>query len=70
MTVKECKVASVKVTKFGDTKGVGDNAAKDDALAAYEGADLDSSVDITTGATYTSKSIASMVQAALQADAK
>lgn len=70
VTVKDGKVASVKVTKFGDTKGVGDNAAKDDALAAYEGADLDSSVDITTGATYTSKSIASMVQAALQADAK
>ena len=60
-------VKSVEVTTFGDTKGVGDRATSEDALKAYEGADLDSDVDITSGATYTSKSIAAMVQAALQA---
>ena len=70
ITVQDGKVVSVVVTKFGDTEGVGDKATSDEALAAYEGDDLDSEVDITTGATYTSKSIAAMVQAALEADAE
>jgi uncharacterized protein with FMN-binding domain len=70
ITIQDGKVVSVTVTKFGDTEGVGDKATTDEVLAAYEGADLDSEVDLTTGATYTSKSIAAMVQAALQADAE
>ena len=62
-------VASVEVTSFGDTAGVGDLATADDALAAYTGLSLDDSVDAVSGATFTSSSVASMVQAALNAAA-
>ncbi|MDD6231017.1 MAG: RnfABCDGE type electron transport complex subunit D [Lactimicrobium massiliense] len=70
ITVKDGKIVSVEVTKFGDTKGVGDAAVADDALAAYKGLGADDSVDATTGATYTSTSIASMAAAALAAAGK
>lgn len=70
ITIKDGKVESIEITHFGDTKGVGDRALKDDVLAKYKGATLDSQVDITTAATYTSKSLAAMVQAALEEDAK
>ncbi|MEE1334837.1 MAG: FMN-binding protein, partial [Erysipelotrichaceae bacterium] len=70
ITVKDGKIVSVEVTKFGDTKDVGDAAVADDALAAYKGLGADDSVDATTGATYTSTSIASMAAAALAAAGK
>jgi len=59
------KITSIEVTHFGDTEEVGDRATTDKALAKYEGITADDSVDATTGATYTSKSIAAMAQAAL-----
>lgn len=58
-------VKSVELKRFGDTEGVGSTATTDSALAAYEGKSISDDVDLTTGATYTSDSIASMVQAAL-----
>lgn len=66
ITIENGAVKSVEVTTFGDTQGVGDNATTKDALSKYEGATLDSSVDAVSGATFTSKSVASMVQAALK----
>ncbi|MEE3486666.1 MAG: RnfABCDGE type electron transport complex subunit D [Bulleidia sp.] len=65
VTVKDGAVVSVEVTTFGDTAGVGDMATSADALKAYEGKTLDDSVDATSGATFTSNSVASMVSAAL-----
>ncbi len=64
------KVVSVEVTKFGDTKGVGDLATSADALAAYVGLGADDTADTVTGATFTSNSIAAMVRAALAAAGK
>ncbi|MCR5449697.1 MAG: FMN-binding protein [Solobacterium sp.] len=58
-------VKSVKVTKFSDTPGIGDNATSDSALKAYEGLKAGDSVDGVSGATFTSKSIAAMVKSAL-----
>ena len=62
-------ITSYKLTVFGDTEGVGDKAVTDDNLAKYSGATLESSIDATSGATYTSKSLAAMAQAALNAAA-
>ena len=62
-------ITSYKLTVFGDTEGVGDKAVTDDNLAKYNGATLESSIDATSGATYTSKSLAAMAQAALNAAA-
>ncbi|HAE15698.1 MAG TPA: hypothetical protein DCG51_04025 [Erysipelotrichaceae bacterium] len=58
-------VKSVKITKFSDTPGIGDNATADSALKAYEGLKAGDSVDGVSGATFTSKSIAAMVRSAL-----
>lgn len=60
-------VASVEVTHFGDTEGVGDAATTDEALSAYAGVSASDEMPLVSGATYTSTSIAEMVQAALSA---
>lgn len=60
-------VESIELVNFGDTPGVGDQATTDDALAAYVGVSSASEVDTVSGATFTSTSVASMVQAALDA---
>ena len=52
---------------FGDTAGVGDAATSDAALAQFEGKGLDDDVNLVTGATFTTRSVASMAQAALKA---
>ncbi|MBR2769823.1 MAG: FMN-binding protein, partial [Solobacterium sp.] len=53
----------------GDTAGVGDMATGEKALAQFEGKGLDDEVNLVTGATFTTRSIASMVQTALKAAA-
>jgi len=63
-------VVSVVLDHFGDTAGIGDTATSDEALAAYTGLTLNDTVDTVSGATFTSGSVASMVQAALEAAAK
>lgn len=63
-------VVSVVLDHFGDTAGIGDTATSDEALAAYNGLTLNDTVDTVSGATFTSGSVASMVQAALEAAAK
>ncbi len=63
-------VKSIEVTKFNDTKGVGDLATKDTELDKYKGVTLESKVDSTTGATFTSTSLRAMITTALQAATK
>ncbi len=62
----EGKIVSVVNFEFKDTAGVGDIAVKEDYLATYVGATIDSTLDACTGATYTSKSVAAAVQAVLK----
>ena len=62
-------ITGYKLTTFGDTEGVGDAAVSDAALAQYTGKTISDSVDSVSGATYTSKSIAAMAAAALNAAA-
>jgi electron transport complex protein RnfD len=62
-------ITGYKLTTFGDTEGVGDAAVSDAALAQYAGKTISDSVDSVSGATYTSKSIAAMAAAALNAAA-
>ena len=61
------KVSSISIIEFGDTAGVGDKATADNALAQFEGKGLDDEVNLVTGATFTTRSIAAMAQAALKA---
>ena len=61
------KVTSVSMITFGDTAGVGDAATSDEALAQFEGKGLEDEVNLVTGATFTTRSVASMAQAALNA---
>ena len=63
-------VKSIEVTKFNDTKGVGDLATKAAELDKYKGVTLESKVDSTTGATFTSTSLRAMITTALQAATK
>jgi len=60
------RVISVEVTNFGDTTGVGDAATGEEALKQFEGKGLEDEVSLVTGATFTTRSIASMVQKALK----
>lgn len=60
-------VVSVELVNFGDTVGIGDKATTDEYFDKYYGVTKDVEVDIVSGATWTSKSVASMVQAALAA---
>ncbi len=62
----EGKVVSVEVTAFKDTKDKGDLAITEEELAKYAGAALDTTIDATAGATYTSTSLKAMTAAALQ----
>lgn len=70
VTVENGTVKAVKLVNFGDTPSIGELATTDEALAAYEGATADSEVDAVSGATFTSKSVASMVKAALESAAE
>ena len=63
-------VKSIEVAKFNDTKGVGDLATKATELDKYKGVTLESKVDSTTGATFTSTSLRAMITTALQAATK
>ncbi|MBF1091178.1 MAG: FMN-binding protein, partial [Solobacterium sp.] len=63
-------VKSIEVTKFGDTESVGDQATKAAELEKYKGVTLESKVDSTTGATFTSTSLRAMITTALQAATK
>ena len=64
------------ITSFTDLAGndkgdgVGDNYFEDGGLDAFIGATLDSSIDGTSGATYTSTAVKAMAQAALKAAAE
>jgi Na+-translocating ferredoxin:NAD+ oxidoreductase RnfG subunit len=58
-------VTSITVDEFKDTSGVGDKATADAELARYAGASLDSAIDATAGATFTSSSLRAMAAAAL-----
>lgn len=60
-------VESVVFKTFGDTEGIGDQCTNQEYLDLYKDLTLDSSVDTITNATWTSKSIAASVQAALNA---
>lgn len=70
INLSDMTVASVELTHFGDTEGVGDKATSDDALAAYAGVSAADEVDAVSSATYTSGSVQAMVQAALDAAAE
>jgi electron transport complex protein RnfD len=61
------KIKSISMINFGDTAGVGDMATSDEALAQFEGKGLEDEVNLVTGATFTTRSVASMAQAALNA---
>ncbi len=61
----EGTITSITVDEFGDTVSVGDAAVADAELARYAGADLNSEIDATSGATFTSKSLRAMAAAAL-----
>ncbi len=63
-------VASIEVTKFSDTEGVGDAATKAAELEKYQGVTLSDTVDVTSGATFTSTSLKAMIATALQAASK
>jgi len=67
---KTGKVTSVNIIEFGDTAGVGDAATSDAALAQFEGKGLDDEVNLVSGATFTTRSIAAMAQAALKTAAE
>jgi Na+-translocating ferredoxin:NAD+ oxidoreductase RnfG subunit len=60
-------LVSIELVNFGDTVGIGDKATTDEYFDKYYGVTKDVEVDIVSGATWTSKSVASMVQAALAA---
>lgn len=62
-------VTDVVLTHFGDTEGIGDIATQEGVLAGHVGKILNDEVDCVTSATYTSESIAAMLQAALNAAA-
>ena len=64
------KISNISIIEFGDTAGVGDKATADNALAQFEGMGLDDEVNLVTGATFTTRSIAAMAQAALKAAAE
>ena len=64
------KVTSINLISFGDTAGVGDAAATKTALSQFEGKGLEDEVNLVSGATFTTRSIASMAQAALKAAAE
>lgn len=66
VNLSDMTVASINVTAFKDTEGVGDAAVADGELARYAGATLDSIVDSTSGASFTSKSLRAMASAALK----
>ena len=65
----EGKIVSIEVTAFNDTKDVGDKAVAEAELARYAGVTLNSEVDATAGATFTSASVRAMAAAALNAAA-
>lgn len=59
-------VTSIAIDAFGDTPGVGDTATAAEELARYEGASLESGIDATSGASYTSASLRAMAARALE----
>ena len=66
VSLSDMSVASINVTAFKDTEGVGDAAVADGELARYAGATLDSIIDSTSGASFTSKALRAMASAALK----
>ena len=58
-------VAGIELTRFGDTEGIGDKATAGSALEKYVGLGATDEVDFASGATFTSKSVTAMVQAAI-----
>ena len=60
-------VVSISLVNFGDTANIGDKATTEDYFAIFNGVTKDMEIDTVTGATWTSESIVSMVQAALAA---
>jgi len=66
VTVKDGAIVSITdLAGADDGDGVGDDLFKDGALSSYAGATLKSTVDVESGATYTSKAIQAMAAAAL-----
>ena len=68
IVVEDGKVTSLVCTKFTNTVGIGDVAITDEYLNSYIGKDIDTDVELVTGATYTARSVAASVKAALEAD--
>ncbi len=64
VTVAEGKVVSIVMTEFNDTEGIGDQV-NEAYLSTLAGADLDSELDVVSGATYTSRSALAAIQLAL-----
>lgn len=60
------EVVKIEKVAFGDTEGIGDVAFGEEYLEIFEKATIDSEIDTVTNATWSSKSVASMVQAALK----
>lgn len=63
-------VKSVVVDDFGDTEGVGDIATTADELKKFEGANAETKIDATSGATFTSTGIKAMVYKAIEEASK
>ncbi|NLC97162.1 MAG: FMN-binding protein [Erysipelotrichaceae bacterium] len=60
-------VVSITLDNFGDTANIGDKATTEEYFETFSGLIYDDEADTVTGASWTSKSIVSMVQAALAA---
>ncbi len=58
-------IRSFKITKFSDTDGIGDAATAEDILSRFTGVSDPDEVDTVSGATFTSKSVKSMVESVL-----
>jgi Na+-translocating ferredoxin:NAD+ oxidoreductase RnfD subunit/uncharacterized protein with FMN-binding domain len=68
VVIEEGKVSSLICTNFTNTPGIGDIAITDEYLNSYVGKDIDTDVEFVTGATFTARSVAASVKAALEGD--
>lgn len=64
VTVADGKIASIVMTEFNDTQGIGDTV-DEEYLDTLAGADLNSEFDVVSGATFTSRSALAAMQLAL-----
>lgn len=69
VTLDGDKIASIKMTEFKDTPGIGDLIDTDEFYSQFAGQGSNLEVDAVSGATFTSKSAVAAAQAALSGEA-